>query len=86
MEKQIILLQKTIETLHSQDQWMSDKDRKDFTLIFRTISTVNDLWNSHRILIQKINVETITPDMVRIEVNECPPVTYITCKPVPCHE
>lgn len=86
MVDQTILLQKTIESLHSQDRYLNEKDKKDFPLIFRAISTINDFWNSNRVSLQKVEVESITPDMVRMQVNDCPPVTYITCETVPCHE
>lgn len=80
MEKQTKLLNAVIETLYYQDEYLDSNEKREFPLISRAASTVLDVWSSNREKLEKINIEARSSDTIRIEVNDCPPVVFMSQK------
>lgn len=85
MEKQNLLIRIVLETLYEQDRHLTKKDKKEFPLVYRAINAINEVWNSNSVKIQRLEVDSITADQVRLQVNESSPVTYIALQTLPVH-
>lgn len=85
MEKQNLLISKVLETLYWQDRGLTEKDKKEFPLMYRAINAINEVWNSNDVPIQKMQIDSIDDDQIRMQVNESSPVTFIALQKSSIH-
>lgn len=66
-----------LETLYQSDKYLTDQDKKEFSLMYRCIHSINEIWSSNKTAIKSLDVSLLSKDMLRIQVNDSSPVTYI---------